>query len=221
MSVFDNSDNVKVKNSIISTVAGDQNVAQTMIINQIQDSRKRERKASGESDIGGTNLSNDNVNNHTDARSMSAGLPTKKIRIEEDRAVDWDSISHDIYNNIGQDNFDGSSARKRERRASGGSTNSSNDADFRHGSTRMPTKRIRMDKDRADDRQPNNVYHHIGGDSYTAKIQVFSRDSQADPTILSKLNAAKEAGRAGSKACLKGTRVSLLQRIQDWALDSS
>ncbi|KAG6806548.1 hypothetical protein H0H92_010885, partial [Tricholoma furcatifolium] len=35
------------------------------------------------------------------------------------------------------------------------------------------------------------------------------------------LNAAKEAGRAGSKACLKGTRVALLQRIKDWALNPS
>ncbi|KAG6810245.1 hypothetical protein H0H92_012749 [Tricholoma furcatifolium] len=37
--------------------------------------------------------------------------------------------------------------------------------------------------------------------------------------LLSKLQAAKDAGRVGSKACLEGTRVALLERITAWALN--
>ncbi|KAG6809911.1 hypothetical protein H0H92_014124 [Tricholoma furcatifolium] len=37
--------------------------------------------------------------------------------------------------------------------------------------------------------------------------------------LLSKLHAAKDAGRVGSKACLDGTRVALLERITAWALN--
>ncbi|KAG6806965.1 hypothetical protein H0H92_009342, partial [Tricholoma furcatifolium] len=39
--------------------------------------------------------------------------------------------------------------------------------------------------------------------------------------MLSKLHAAKDAGRVVSKACLEGTRVELLERIKAWALDST
>ncbi|KAG6808213.1 hypothetical protein H0H92_005021, partial [Tricholoma furcatifolium] len=38
-------------------------------------------------------------------------------------------------------------------------------------------------------------------------------------SILSKLHIAKEVGPVGSKACLKGTRVALLEKIYNWALD--
>ncbi|KAG6807302.1 hypothetical protein H0H92_008055 [Tricholoma furcatifolium] len=37
--------------------------------------------------------------------------------------------------------------------------------------------------------------------------------------LLSKLYFAKNGGAAGSKVCLEGTRVALLQRIYDWALN--
>ncbi|KAG6827795.1 hypothetical protein H0H92_010454 [Tricholoma furcatifolium] len=40
-----------------------------------------------------------------------------------------------------------------------------------------------------------------------------------DERLLSKLHAAKDAGRVGSKACLDGTRVALLERITAWALN--
>ncbi|KAG6826653.1 hypothetical protein H0H92_014963, partial [Tricholoma furcatifolium] len=39
-------------------------------------------------------------------------------------------------------------------------------------------------------------------------------------TLLSKLYVAKDGGSVGSKVCLEGTRVALLQHIYDWALDS-
>ncbi|KAG6826131.1 hypothetical protein H0H92_001037, partial [Tricholoma furcatifolium] len=86
-----------------------------------------------------------------------------------------------------------------------------------------------------------NVYNNIGRDNYIAGIQIFCTDPHAgedyaklpvgiidvqnfvptDKTCLSKLNVSKDAGRKGSKACLDGTRVALIQRIYDWALDSS
>ncbi|KAG6808070.1 hypothetical protein H0H92_005520, partial [Tricholoma furcatifolium] len=40
-------------------------------------------------------------------------------------------------------------------------------------------------------------------------------------SLLSKLYVAKDGGAVGSKICLEGTRVALLQRIYNWALDSS
>ncbi|KAG6824398.1 hypothetical protein H0H92_006972, partial [Tricholoma furcatifolium] len=38
--------------------------------------------------------------------------------------------------------------------------------------------------------------------------------------VLSKLHVAKDGGAVGSKVCLEGTRIALLQRIYDWALNS-
>ncbi|KAG6914494.1 hypothetical protein DXG01_016941 [Tephrocybe rancida] len=37
--------------------------------------------------------------------------------------------------------------------------------------------------------------------------------------VINKLPASKDAGSGSSKACLRGTRVALLSRIHDWALD--
>ncbi|KAG6805286.1 hypothetical protein H0H92_015973, partial [Tricholoma furcatifolium] len=38
-------------------------------------------------------------------------------------------------------------------------------------------------------------------------------------SILSKLHIAKDVGPVGSKTCLEGTRVALLDKIYNWALD--
>ncbi|KAG6823712.1 hypothetical protein H0H92_009285, partial [Tricholoma furcatifolium] len=72
-----------------------------------------------------------------------------------------------------------------------------NPANSRSGSTRPHTKKGRMD-----------------GDKNSAQ-----RISDSDKIMLSKLHAAKDAGRLVSKACLEGTRVELLERIRAWALD--
>ncbi|KAG6825427.1 hypothetical protein H0H92_003727 [Tricholoma furcatifolium] len=45
------------------------------------------------------------------------------------------------------------------------------------------------------------------------------RSRMDNEKLLSKLHAAKDAGRVGSKACLDGTRVALLARITAWALN--
>ncbi|KAG6827861.1 hypothetical protein H0H92_010194 [Tricholoma furcatifolium] len=68
----------------------------------------------------------------------------------------------------------------------------------------------------------SKYYNQIGKDTDIGKIDLFYSDSQAENQILlSKLDVAKEAGRDSSKACLTGTRVSLLERIKNWALDPS
>ncbi|KAG6808312.1 hypothetical protein H0H92_004557, partial [Tricholoma furcatifolium] len=46
-----------------------------------------------------------------------------------------------------------------------------------------------------------------------------TRHGMDNEWLLSKLHAAKDAGRLGSKACLEGTRVALLEHITTWALD--
>ncbi|KAG6808665.1 hypothetical protein H0H92_003317 [Tricholoma furcatifolium] len=63
--------------------------------------------------------------------------------------------------------------------------------------TRPPAKKGRMDGDNASS----------------------GRISDFDAIMLAKLPAAKNAGRSGSKSCLNGTRVQLLERIQTWAMD--
>ncbi|KAG6826233.1 hypothetical protein H0H92_000630, partial [Tricholoma furcatifolium] len=55
----------------------------------------------------------------------------------------------------------------------------------------------------------------ISGSKSTKKSRMYSDGP------LSKLHAAKNAGVFGSKACLEGTRVALLGRINNWALDST
>ncbi|KAG6805421.1 hypothetical protein H0H92_015474, partial [Tricholoma furcatifolium] len=113
-----------------------------MIINQGQDSNKRKRQASSDSDIStdpsnnfaaltignvGTLEANQTVDNHANPKPMRARVLTKKIRMDEKRA-EVDTADDIVLNNTGQDNNDGRSSisRKRERQASGDSKNSSN-----------------------------------------------------------------------------------------------
>ncbi|KAG6827575.1 hypothetical protein H0H92_011227 [Tricholoma furcatifolium] len=64
----------------------------------------------------------------------------------------------------------------------------------------------------------NERRYNAGRDAYIARSKFF-RDS--DASFLSKLHVAKNAGTLGSKVCLEGTRVSLLHRIHEWALNPS
>ncbi|KAG6805406.1 hypothetical protein H0H92_015528, partial [Tricholoma furcatifolium] len=92
-----------------------------------------------------------------------------------------------------------SDSRKQERETSPDDVtdNVNSAANSASGSTRTHTKKGRMH-----------------GDKGSAQ-----RISDSDKIMLSKLHAAKDAGRLVSKACLEGTRVELLERIRAWALD--
>ncbi|KAG6826712.1 hypothetical protein H0H92_014772 [Tricholoma furcatifolium] len=63
---------------------------------------------------------------------------------------------------------------------------------------------------------------HLDIQSARVKETVKDISNTADKdSLLSKLYIAKDAGSVGSKICLEGTRVALLQRIYDWALNPS
>ncbi|KAG6822379.1 hypothetical protein H0H92_014101, partial [Tricholoma furcatifolium] len=104
-------------------------------------------------------------------------------------------INAQTVNIIHQD----SQKRKRQPSPDDVIDNVNNPANSGYGSTRPHTKKGRMH-----------------GDKGSAQCI-----SDSDKIMLSKLHAAKDAGRVVSKACLEGTRVELLERIKAWALDST
>ncbi|KAG6808928.1 hypothetical protein H0H92_002339 [Tricholoma furcatifolium] len=59
-------------------------------------------------------------------------------------------------------------------------------------------------------------FYNVAGDQVNAQNVSINQNND---NILNKLWSAEDAGRIGSKACLEGTRVALLKRISDWALD--
>ncbi|KAG6809807.1 hypothetical protein H0H92_014669 [Tricholoma furcatifolium] len=166
MSILNNSENIEINDSSISTVAGNQNIAENMIIYQNsghpddgQDFRKRGRQPS--SDDANTNLI-----------------------VDVDKGVNFVSGP---------------------------------------GITRPPPKKTRFEDDRANTGSyVSELMNNIGGDAYIAgTLQQNNIFQGSDATVLSKLHVAKGAGPAGSKACIPGTRVALLERIYRWALDPS
>ncbi|KAG6808049.1 hypothetical protein H0H92_005589 [Tricholoma furcatifolium] len=66
----------------------------------------------------------------------------------------------------------------------------------------------------------NERIYNVGRDAYIAEF-LHQNFQGSDASFLSKLHVAKNAGTLGSKVCLKDTRVSLLKRIHEWALNPS
>ncbi|KAG6805934.1 hypothetical protein H0H92_013357, partial [Tricholoma furcatifolium] len=138
MSMFNKAKNVEVNDSTISTVSGNQNIAENMTI--YQNARNRARKPSSEEFNG--------------------------------------LITEDLGRMNANDSAVTSSSASNERT------------------------------------------YNVGGDAYIAE-SLHQNFQGSDASFLSKLHVGKNAGTLGSKACLEGTRISLLKRIREWALHPS
>ncbi|KAG6809410.1 hypothetical protein H0H92_000365, partial [Tricholoma furcatifolium] len=81
---------------------------------------------------------------------------------------------------------------------------------------RPPKKKGRTDENMAQGRMSIEGKQKLKSRQYQ-----FSHGPDLDENMLSKLHAAKDAGRVGSKMCLEGTRVALLQHLHDWVQNPS